>query len=317
MSAPTPGADGDERIALIINPRATTAGPGARERAVRELTPLGLRWTLLTEAGGDAGRLARQAVAEGATVVASMGGDGTVSDVAGAIADTDAALLPLPGGNANVFARAIGWPGRLTEALDLAGPALASPRSVLHLGRITADGTSRVFAMNCGVGIDAATVHWIERRPRTKRLLRQAGFALGAAVATARARNGVRLTATADGQEPVEVATVLAACGSPYTYLRGRPLDLVPGADFARPDVHWTALRTVQAREVTRVAMAAARGRGIPSDDPALLTGRVTHGLRLTAPEPVPVQADGEMLAAHTDILITPGPRLHVVTPPA
>lgn len=304
------------RVALVMNPRATAAGGGARDRVVQALTPLGLEWTLLTGATGDAGRLAREAVASGATVVATVGGDGTVSEVAAALAGGPVALMPLPGGNANVFGRAIGWAGRMTDALAQAEDALAADRRTLHLGEVEADGEVRTFAMNCGVGIDAATVAWIEQRPRTKRMLRQAGFALGAALATARARHAAHLTAVIDDGEPVDVATVLAACGSPYTYLRGRPLDLVPGADFERPAVHWTGLRNVHAREVSRVAMAAARGRSIAIDDPALITGDVGPGLRLTAPVPVPVQADGEVLGMHTRVVIRPGPELVVVAPP-
>lgn len=310
-----PPAAAPPRIALIINPRATGAGHAARERAARALGPLGLASVVLTRAAGDAGRLAAEAVAAGADVVATMGGDGTVSDVAAVLAGGPVALMPLPGGNANVFSRAIGWPGRLDDALAVAGPALAAGRRELHLGRIVTDGTARTFAMNCGAGIDAATVHWIERRPRTKRLMRQAGFALGAAIATTRARTGVRMAAVADDGAPEAVATVIAACGSPYTYLRRWPLDLVPEADFAVPEVRWTALRTVEVREVTRVAVTAVRGRGLPRDDRALITGGVVRELRLTAPAPVPVQADGEVLGHHTDIRIGPGPVLRAVAP--
>lgn len=303
------------RVALVVNPRATTAGRHATEHAQRVLEPLGLEWTMPTAGHGDAGVLAARAVAEGADVVATIGGDGTVSDVAGALAGGAAALLPLPGGNANVFGRALGWPGRMDDALALVPAAVGAPRRTVHLGRIAYDGRERIFAMNCGVGVDAATVDWVEHRPRVKRVLRQAGFALGAAVATSHTRRAPHLQAVVDDGEPVEVATLIAASGSPYTFLRGRPLDLVPGADFDRAAVHWTALRSVQAREVARVAMGAIRGRGLPAHDPALITGAVERSLRLTAPEPVFVQADGEALGAHTGIVVAPGPLLHVVVP--
>ncbi len=57
------------------------------------------------------------------------------------------------------------------------------------------DGSERVFAVNAGIGLDAATVEWIEARPRTKRRLRQAGFVLGAAIAAGRSSRAPHLRA--------------------------------------------------------------------------------------------------------------------------
>ena len=60
-------------------------------------------------------------------MVVTVGGDGTVTDVAGALAGGPVALAPLPGGNANVFARAIGWPAAASQAIPLLGRALDHP----------------------------------------------------------------------------------------------------------------------------------------------------------------------------------------------
>ena len=302
-------------VALIVNPVATKASRALREQVARALAPHGLEWSLVTEAPGDAARLATRAAAEGAAVVVTVGGDGTVADVAGALAGGPVALAPLPGGNANVFARAIGWPPAASQAIPLLGRALDRPLlRDASLGLLHIDGRPRVFAINCGVGLDAATVEWIEARPRTKRRLRQAGFALGAAVAAVRSRRVPHLAVEVNGVDGPGAVAVLVACGTPYTYLGRRPLDLVPGAAFDGR-LAWVALTRARPHELARLAALALRGRELPLDGPALQGGRAPVGLVIRSPEPAPVQADGEALGRHREVRVTPGPVLRVIDP--
>ncbi|HET6690912.1 MAG TPA: diacylglycerol kinase family protein [Miltoncostaeaceae bacterium] len=306
-------------VALIVNPRATKASPRLRERVARALAPHGLEWSLVTEAPGDAARLALRVAGEGAATVVTVGGDGTVADVAGALAGGPVVLAPLPGGNANVFARALGWPASVDDAIAVLTRAMERPRvREASLGLLHADGEPRVFAINCGVGLDAATVEWIEARPRTKRRLRHAGFVLGAAVAAVRSRRLPRLTVEVAGAGGAEAGpgavAVLVACGTPYTYLGRRPLDLAPGAAF---DGHlaWVAITRARPHELGRLAALALRGRELPLDGPALRGGRAPAGLVIRSPEPAPLQADGEPLGRHREVRVTPGPVLRVVDP--
>jgi diacylglycerol kinase family enzyme len=302
-------------VGLIVNPVATRAGAAARAAVVRALTPAGLERVLVTRGAGDAARLARELADDGVDAVVTLGGDGTAADVAGALAGGPVALAPLPGGNANVFARALGWPARLEPALAaLTGALAAGRRRDAALGRITADGTERVFAINAGVGLDAATVEWIEARPRTKRRLRQAGFVLGAAAAALGPR--APLWVSADDDAPERVVALLAACGSPYTYLGRRPLDLVPGAAFDGR-VAWVGLTRARPGEIARIAARAARGRDLPLGGPAMRGGDVGRVLRVRGEGPAPVQADGEPLGRHEEVTIAPGPVLVAVDPVA
>lgn len=303
-------------VALVMNPAATRSGHAVRGEITRALAPHGLGWALTTRERGEAGALASQAVAEGAGVVVALGGDGTAAEVAGALAGGSVPMAPLPGGNANVFARALGWPAHPLPAVHALATALDAGRvREAGLGVVEAGGTRHVFTINAGVGIDAATVEWIEARPRTKRRLRQAGFAIGVAVAAARAGRAPRLLLDGEGIDPVEAVAVLTACGTPYTYLGRRPLDLVPGAAFDG-SLAWVALTRLRPHELVPIAVRALRGRDLPLGGPALRGGDAVAGLTVRADGAVPVQADGEPLGRYEHVAIGPGPRLLVVDPP-
>ncbi|TDF84851.1 lipid kinase YegS [Pseudomonas sp. H9] len=88
----------------------------------------------LTWEAGDAARLVREAVAAGYSHVVAGGGDGTLRDVAEAMAQagTEASLVLLPLGTANDFARAAGVPLEPEQALEL----LDSAAQVIDLGRV-------------------------------------------------------------------------------------------------------------------------------------------------------------------------------------
>lgn len=75
----------------------------------------------LTWEGGDAQRLVTEALAAGHRKIIAGGGDGTLRDIAEAVAlgDRSASLAILPLGTANDFARAAGVPLDVAQALDL------------------------------------------------------------------------------------------------------------------------------------------------------------------------------------------------------
>src|SRR3990167_584489 len=88
----------------------------------------------VTWEGGDARRLVNEALAEGYTHIIAGGGDGTLRDVAEAMAhaNTDASLVLMPLGTANDFAKAAGVP--LEPA---GGPALLDvPPKAIDLGQV-------------------------------------------------------------------------------------------------------------------------------------------------------------------------------------
>ena len=149
------------RALLIANP-ASRRGRWLSEIAHKELTRVGVATDVaLTERPGHAGEIA---AARGADydAVFTLGGDGTVMEVAGALAGTGRPIGVLPGGTGNLLARALGIPFRLNRAI----PALLNgSESLIDLGRLD---TGRHFAIAAGVGIDAAMVaetpSWLKRR---------------------------------------------------------------------------------------------------------------------------------------------------------
>lgn len=88
----------------------------------------------LTWEGGDAQRLVSEALAAGHSQIIAGGGDGTLRDIAEAlaIAQTDAELTIMPLGTANDFARAAGVPLEPDAALDL----LDVPARPVDLGEV-------------------------------------------------------------------------------------------------------------------------------------------------------------------------------------
>ncbi|MDR9862782.1 lipid kinase YegS [Pseudomonas baetica] len=88
----------------------------------------------LTWEAGDAQRLVEEALAQGFTRIIAGGGDGTLRDIAEALArhPRKASLVLLPLGTANDFSRAAGVPLEPAEALAL----LDTPPSAIDLGEV-------------------------------------------------------------------------------------------------------------------------------------------------------------------------------------
>ena len=140
-------------IAIIINPISGGARPdAARARAERAAAVTATRDELaevfVTERPGHARELAKAAVARHARLVVAWGGDGTINEVASALAFEDVPLGIMPSGSGNGLARELGIDPRPEQALvDALG---ARPRP-MDIGEL--DG--HPFVNIAGVGFDA------------------------------------------------------------------------------------------------------------------------------------------------------------------
>jgi len=138
---------------IIINPISGGASPRqARLRAQIALAVVDAHGdpveVLLTEGVGHARELAKSAVRRGARLVLAWGGDGTINEVASALAFDEVPLGIIPAGSGNGLARELGVALRPERAIADALQAVPRPMDV---GEI--DG--RLFANIAGIGFDA------------------------------------------------------------------------------------------------------------------------------------------------------------------
>jgi YegS/Rv2252/BmrU family lipid kinase len=139
------------RVSVIYNP---SAGGGRAWRRLPEvqaaLEELGLehRATATTDLE-HAEELGREAAAN-EEVAATLGGDGLVGRVAGALRGTDAVLGVLPGGRGNDLARVLGIPSSPAQACRVLAQGVERP---LDLGEV--DGRTFIGIASCGFDSDA------------------------------------------------------------------------------------------------------------------------------------------------------------------
>ena len=145
-------------VVVIINPIAGTGGRAGvgHTRAMRATALLearGLEADVCVSASpGHARDLAAAALQRGASTVVAWGGDGTVNEVASALAFRDAALAIVPSGSGNGLARELGIPFEPTAAFAV---AFDGHDRVIDAGEL--DG--RLFFNIAGIGLDAEVAH--------------------------------------------------------------------------------------------------------------------------------------------------------------
>ncbi len=299
------------RALLVVNPTATATTERMRDVLAHALASETKLDIAATQARGHATSLARQAVTDGLDVVVALGGDGTVNEVVnGLLADGPASGLPalavVPGGNANVFARALGLPDSPVEATSQLLDALrADRRRSVGLGQVD----ERWFTFCAGLGLDAEVVRRVERKRADGRRATPGLFV----------REGVQqfllhdrgsepaITVHADGREPERLGLALVCNTDPWTYLGPRPARPCPQASFDL-GLDLFGLRSLgtvtMLRHLRQILSARPRPRGR-----AVLSLHDTGGFRLTMDRPVALQVDGDDLGDRTEVVFRAVPR--------
>jgi len=144
-----------EPTALIVNPAAGRGRIRARVPDIRAAFAIhGITTSYETSTAGEEAILAQRAIAAGARILVAVGGDGTCSQIANAIVNSqsDCALAVVAAGTGNDFAKTLGVarqsPQHIAELV-----ARGEPRRI-DVG--TVDG--RVFLNSCGFGFDASVL---------------------------------------------------------------------------------------------------------------------------------------------------------------
>lgn len=289
------------RAVLIVNPRATSTTPGGRDVLAHAVASEVALDVVETGHRGHATQAADKAARDGVDLVIAHGGDGTVNEVVnGMLAGGPAAapaLAVVPGGSANVFARALGISRDPVEATHQLLAALAACRSrSISLGRAE----SRWFTFNAGMGWDAEVVAAVDRmrRKRATTLL-YARTALSHYVW--QALRGPELTVEVAGQPPIaRMRTAFISNTDPWTYLGGRPIRLNPGCTFDG-GLGVFALASLWTPTVLRVLAQAMTTRPDPRGGRLLRRDDVPL-VRVSSDIPVRFQVDGDLIGERTSV---------------
>src|SRR5262245_24957550 len=140
------------RVVVLVNQRAgAVEAPGKEptpESIAHALHSAGVTAEVRSVPGDELPARARAAVDARPDAVIAAGGDGTVSAVASALAGGETPLGVIPAGTLNHFAKDLGIPLTLTEAVQTIA-ALHIER--IDLGRVN----DRIFLNNASLGVYA------------------------------------------------------------------------------------------------------------------------------------------------------------------
>lgn len=287
------------RVALVLNPTADRAWAAQAElhRVCRGLgwpDPV-VHYTTVHAPGAEQARLALD---EGADLVIVGGGDGTVRQVAGALAGTGVPLGVLPLGTANLFARNAGLPRRRVQ--DMVRVALQGVSRELDVGVVRyvqlgpagpVESPEHHFLVLVGIGHDAATV--ADTRQDLKRWVRWLAYFAPGARRLAEPLLPLRVEVDGAAREEVQAWSLLVGnCG------------LIPAGVTVAPDAELDDglldLVHVAPRSVLHWAPIALKGlTGVSRDVPGL-SFRQGASMRVFSDDPVTIQIDGD---PHADVL--------------
>ena len=245
------------------------------------------------------------AAASDADLVIVHGGDGSINEAvnglmsragsAGSGEDGRPQVAVIPGGGANVLARALEVPLDAAAAIRQLREAIAAGRHrTIGLG-LAAD---RYFTFSAGLGMDAEVVREVERmRARGRResvplflrtMVRQ--YYRGTD------RRQPALTVERDGEPPISgLFMTIVTNRSPWTYFRDRPLLPVPNPDF-NSGLDLLALRRIRLTTIVNAVGQMLYVRSRPPRGRDMLSVLGSQSLMLRSARPIALQADGEYL---------------------
>ena len=279
------------KAALIVNPACVCA-----EEASVALTAVSARrgWdpplVLETTIARPGAEQASEAVAAGVRRVVVAGGDGTLRQVAGAMAGSETPIGVMPIGTANIVARNLGLLRvSLERAAETALLAPAGPLSVGWVRCLIGDAWVPPTPMLAVVGIGrdaqaiAATKPWLKRS-----LGWLAYFASGSRAAL---EGALPMTVSLDGGPVVDVEAWSILVGA----MPRLPLGVVAFWNVAPGDDAFGVMRVMVSHRHQWVAIALKGIFHSPREVPALQYDRAREVL-VHPSEPCAVQIDGDLV---------------------
>jgi diacylglycerol kinase family enzyme len=290
---------------LIVNPQATTTTGNSADLTIRSLAGLVDLDVEHTQYRGHARELAAAAHAE---LVIVLGGDGAVNEtvnglmsqqpsdpLSGRLGAGPPLLAVIPGGGANVFARALGLPVHPATAIGRI-------KAVMEAGRYRTIGLGlagdRYFTTSAGLGLDAESVREVERRRAAGQKESPTLFARSILHqwATGTDRRRPALTLERDGLPPFPDLFMTAITNSsPWTYVHGRAMLPVPNPDFSS-GLNVMAMRKLRASTILSAMGQMMYIRGRPTGGRHVLTVTRLESLTISSARPIAFQVDGDFL---------------------
>jgi len=230
---------------LIANPQATSTSTGIRDVITRALGHEVDLEVVTTTHRGHAEQLASHA--HGLDLLITLGGDGTINEAVNGMLNSGYPDLPMlaaiPGGSANVMARALGFPN---DAIEATGMILESLRTDANhdvgLGNAhftpqeTGEERSHWFTINAGVGIDADVIASMEAQRTAGRAASPTRYVRTAAqeyFGGLGRRGPSPLSLQLPGEEPIEgLAMVIIQNTAPWTFFGPFAINPCPRASF-------------------------------------------------------------------------------------
>ena len=311
---------------LIVNPNATSTTPAGRDLVAHALqSRVGLVVTH-TDHRGHAIEIAEAAKRDGTDVIIVHGGDGTVNEVVNGLlgkpgpdrpaADTLPAVAVVPGGSANVFARALGISPDPIEAtnqlIDLLGAHRGAWRRIGLM-----DCVERWAVFTAGMGVDGDVVAAVEaQRAKGRKVTAGRYIRIAVREMLGSVRDEPLLTVHLPDREPVSgVHFAFVSNASPWTYANARPV-------WTNPDTTFETGLGVFAVTTTNVAANLLVVRRMLSKKAKIKGKHLIREdnlawVRITSAEPIACQVDGDFLGMRDDMTFTAVPQALAVVAPA
>lgn len=253
-----------------------------------------------TLSGTHATQTAHQAAAENYDAVFAIGGDGTVSQVASGLLNSETALAVLPAGTTNVWAfeqgqKSFSWFHWRTLRENAALLANVEPQRV-DVGLCN----DQPFLLWAGVGLDAQTIHKMEPRHRFIKHISVPHF-FASTVWESAFWHGLDLRVWADGKL-VEGHYLIAVATNIRHYAGGLSV-LSPNALLDDNEMDMWLLSGDGVADTLRIFFDLVAGRHLTSDQARCLP---FHHARVESDAAFSVQVDGDPALGghHADLTI-------------
>ncbi|OBB74721.1 diacylglycerol kinase family protein [Mycobacterium sp. 852014-52144_SCH5372336] len=312
------------RAVLIVNPNATSTTPAGRDLLAHALESRVKLTVAHTDHRGHAIEIARDAARDGVDVLIVHGGDGTVNEVVNGILEVGGpgaaapAVGVVPGGSANVFARALGISPDPIEATNQLIDLLSEYRRRKSWRRIgLMDCGERWGVFTAGMGVDGDVVAAVEAQRAKGRVVTASRYIrVAIREMLASTRNEPSLTVHLPDREPVGgVHFAFVSNASPWTYANARPVWTNPMTTFETGlGVFATTSMNVWANLMLVRRMLSKKAR---IEAKHLIRDDDLPWLQVTSEAPVACQIDGDYVGLRDSMMFTAVPDALGVLAPA